>query len=139
MKVTEVRVYPPVPGRRPSRMLAHASVTFDGEFVVHGVRVVSRPDGRLLVCMPDRRVERPCGHCNWLSPVVGRFCGGCGAALGPPASEDVLGTSRGFIDIAHPTNSAFRAYLTEEVMAEYNRVVSAAAAARTPPATVSAR
>jgi stage V sporulation protein G len=53
MNITDVRIRR-VPG--PSRTKATASVTLEGEFVVHEVRVVEGRDG-LFVSMPSRRMQ----------------------------------------------------------------------------------
>lgn len=53
MKVTKV-VVKPVNGN--NRLKATASVTFDDEFVVHGVRVVEGDKG-LFIAMPSRKMN----------------------------------------------------------------------------------
>ena len=51
MNVTDVKVRRVNP---EGRMKAVVSITFDGEFVVHDVRVVEGPNG-LFVAMPSRK------------------------------------------------------------------------------------
>jgi stage V sporulation protein G len=53
MKVTKV-VVKPVNGN--NRLKATASVTFDDEFVVHGIRVVEGDKG-LFIAMPSRKMS----------------------------------------------------------------------------------
>lgn len=53
MKVTKV-VVKPVNGN--GRLRATASVTFDDEFVVHGIRVVEGDKG-LFIAMPSRKMN----------------------------------------------------------------------------------
>lgn len=52
MEVTDVQVRKRVnPGNRTRAIV---SVTFDNEFVVHGIRVSERDDGRLSMIMPRK-------------------------------------------------------------------------------------
>lgn len=51
MEVTDVRLRRIQP---EGRMRAYASVTLDGEFVVHEMRIIDGPKG-LFVAMPSRR------------------------------------------------------------------------------------
>ncbi len=53
MKVTKVVVKPV---NNNTRLKATASVTFDDEFVVHGVRVVEGDKG-LFIAMPSRKMN----------------------------------------------------------------------------------
>lgn len=56
MKVTDVKIKKlQSDGRRPSRVKGIASVTFDGQFVVHNIKIVEG-NGRLFISMPSRRV-----------------------------------------------------------------------------------
>lgn len=56
MKITDVRVKKlPRDSRKPSKVRGVASVTFDGQFVVHNIKIVEGK-GKLFVSMPSRRV-----------------------------------------------------------------------------------
>ncbi|MEN2998701.1 MAG: SpoVG family protein [Brevinematia bacterium] len=56
MKITNVRIKKfQSDGRRPSRVKGIASVTFDGQFVVHNIKIVEG-QGKLFISMPSRRV-----------------------------------------------------------------------------------
>jgi len=52
MNITEVRIHL----RNEDRLKAFATVTFDGVFVVHNMKVVSGNNG-LIVCMPSRKIK----------------------------------------------------------------------------------
>ena len=52
MEITEVRIHL----RNEDRLKAFATVTFDGVFVVHNMKVVSGNNG-LIVCMPSRKIK----------------------------------------------------------------------------------
>jgi stage V sporulation protein G len=55
MKITDVKVTK-LNGRVPSRVKGVASVTFDGQFVVHNIKIVEGRDNKLFISMPSRRV-----------------------------------------------------------------------------------
>jgi stage V sporulation protein G len=52
MEITEVRVHL----RGEDKLKAFATVTFDGVFVVHNMKVVNGNKG-LIVCMPSRKIK----------------------------------------------------------------------------------
>ena len=52
MEITEVRIHL----RNEDRLKAFATVTFDGAFVVHNMKVVNGNKG-LIVCMPSRKIK----------------------------------------------------------------------------------
>lgn len=52
MEITEVRIHL----RNEDRLKAFATVTFDGIFVVHNMKVVNGNKG-LIVCMPSRKIK----------------------------------------------------------------------------------
>ncbi len=52
MEITEVRIHL----RNEDRLKAFATVTFDGSFVVHNMKVVNGNNG-LIVCMPSRKIK----------------------------------------------------------------------------------
>jgi stage V sporulation protein G len=52
MEVTETRIHL----RNEARLKAFATVTFDGAFVVHNMKVVNGNNG-LMVCMPSRKIK----------------------------------------------------------------------------------
>ena len=52
MEITEIRIHL----RTEDRLKAFATVTFDGAFVVHNMKVVKGTKG-LIVCMPSRKIK----------------------------------------------------------------------------------
>jgi len=52
MEITEVRIHL----RNEDRLKAFATVTFDGVFVIHNMKVVNGNKG-LIVCMPSRKIK----------------------------------------------------------------------------------
>ena len=54
MKITEIRVFPQA--NKENKLCAFANITFDGCFVVRGLKVLEGPKG-LFVVMPSRKVK----------------------------------------------------------------------------------
>ncbi|MBE7560190.1 septation protein SpoVG family protein [bacterium] len=54
MNITEIRVH--VVGREDTNLRAYASVTLDGAFVIHGIKIIEGERG-LFVGMPRRKRE----------------------------------------------------------------------------------
>ena len=54
MKITEVRVFPQA--NKENKLCAFANITFDGCFVVRGLKVLEGTKG-LFVVMPSRKVK----------------------------------------------------------------------------------
>jgi len=82
MEITEIRMTLHMEGR----VRAYADVTFDNEFVVHGMAVISVED-KYFVSMPSKPDKKRPGK---------------------------------FLEIAHPVNKDFRAYVEEQVLSEYD-------------------
>ncbi len=55
MKVTDVKIKK-FDGRTPGKVKGVASVTFDGQFVVHNIKIVEGRDNKLFISMPSRKV-----------------------------------------------------------------------------------
>jgi len=57
MEITEVKVFPRGAGESDDQKLkAYASITFDGAFVVRGLKVIDGKNG-LFVVMPSRKLS----------------------------------------------------------------------------------
>lgn len=97
---------------------AEADIEFEREFVVHGVKIVQL-NGRLVVCMPARKVRIRCGNgtCGHRNDADARFCNKCG---GPVEAKAWQG--RKIIDdVCHPICSSLRNEINECVLQEYER------------------
>jgi stage V sporulation protein G len=55
MQVTDVRVS--LNNEQGKSLKAGVSVTFDGEFVVHGIKVIESKDGKPFVSMPQTKTK----------------------------------------------------------------------------------
>ncbi len=53
--MSEVRIYPFESQEGTSQVLAYADVTFDGELVIKGFKVVIKPNGAVFVGYPSAR------------------------------------------------------------------------------------
>lgn len=100
--------------RHPS-CLATVSITFDGSFIIHGIRLVQAHSG-LYVAMPDERQKEPCRSCGHRQPIGKNFCADCGRP--DPTSRPKGKTTR---DIAHPLNQDCRKMIHDEVIRAFIR------------------
>ena len=117
MEISDVRVK--MISDAADRLKAVCAVTFDEEFVVRDVKVVTGTSG-LFVAMPSRKVSVSCPKCRFKNPIRSRFCSECGARV--PAAElqeDENGRSRFHRDIAHPITTPFREKLQAAVLEAY--------------------
>jgi len=55
VQVTDVRLYPFEPRDSSSQVRAYADVTFDGQLLVKGFKVVIKPNGAVFVGYPSAR------------------------------------------------------------------------------------
>jgi stage V sporulation protein G len=67
MKITEVTVSI----MNEERLKAFVNITFEGVFVVRGLKVIDGKDG-LFICMPNRKLEKG-GHRDVAHPVCNAF------------------------------------------------------------------
>jgi stage V sporulation protein G len=100
---------------------AFCSVTLDGEFSVHDLKIIHSQNG-LLVAMPSRKLEDRCGKCGGKNHLRARFCNECGARL---ADNRVLQDERGkpklTIDIALPIDPACRKRLEHQIIEAFQK------------------
>ena len=130
MNITEVRVK--LLEGRSDRLRAFCSVTIDGEFVVHDLRVI---DGRkgLFVAMPSRKLSDNCPRCGGKNHLRAKFCSDCGAkldenrALGGPHTREKL-----HVDVAHPINPACREKIQNTALLAYQEEVRRVASGLAP-------
>ena len=122
MQVTEVRVHLETrPDPVNQFVLAFASVTLDSIFKVHDLRVLTDPQDRPYVTMPNRKIVDRCPQCSASNPLRAKYCNECGIRLadnrGRPNIRD--GKIRFYTDVAHPTDSDLRSMLSSKVLAQY--------------------
>jgi DNA-binding cell septation regulator SpoVG len=116
VEVTEVRLRKV---ENSGRLLAVGSITLDGVFVIHEVRVVDTDRGK-LVAMPNRLYFDNCVKCSERYGVSDAYCRRCGAELGDPTERM---TRRGLHqDVCHPTVKSLRDEIDQAVLAELERL-----------------
>lgn len=121
MDITEVRIKlaPRDDSGRTERLAAFATVTFDGVFVVHDVKVIDGSRG-FAVDMPSRKLTDRCDRCGGKNHLRARFCNQCGGALGAkPAPTDDRGRVKYHDNVAHPIDPACRGAIDAAVLAAY--------------------
>lgn len=114
MEITEIRITE----MRNDRLKAFASVTFDGCFVIHDIKIVESPKG-LLVCMPSKKAQIECADCGQRISSGSLFCPMCGKKQMIEAGAVDKKKSRR--DIAHPINDGFRVYVSDLVLASFSK------------------
>jgi stage V sporulation protein G len=121
--VTEVRIHPVLPdASADGKLLAFASITLDGCFVVHDIRII-RHDGEYLVSMPSRRVSDHCPGCDSRNHLMAAYCNACGRRLGDNrAARDDSGRLRLFSDVAHPVTRGCRQSIEKAVIEAYQEL-----------------
>ena len=101
---------------RASKLKAFAEIVIDGVFLVHNLKILVGDDGHAFIGMPNRKVTYHCPSCAYKNPLAAHYCSRCGSAISPE-NHDL----REYEDIAHPLDAATRTYITEQVLAEYER------------------
>jgi stage V sporulation protein G len=115
LNITEVRVK--LMRNRSDRLRAFCSITIDGDFVVHDLRVIEGRKG-LFVAMPSRKLTDNCPRCSAKNELRAKFCGDCGAPLSHDRAEKAA-ADKSHVDVAHPINTPCREMLQETVLAAY--------------------
>jgi stage V sporulation protein G len=130
MTITEITVDLADAGS-PRSCLAFCSVTFDGAFAVHDIKVIQRADGSVLVAMPSRELSDRCPGCRHKCPMRSRYCMTCGRPVSFTPRVRGDGRTPGYADIAHPITPKCREAIHAAVVAAYS---DEAARFRPPPA-----
>lgn len=119
MKITEVKIK--LVERQDDKLLAFASVTFDGCFVVRDIKIIQGTRG-LFVAMPSRKITDRCHDCSGKNHLQALFCNLCGKRLGNNRSHtDGRGRAKLHADIAHPINSRYRTELQTSIITSYSK------------------
>jgi DNA-binding cell septation regulator SpoVG len=114
-------------------MRAFCTLVFDEQLALHGLKLIQPTDGRLLVAFPSHPVFRRCPHCDRRNSALAGWCNWCGVEMPRVLLErTALGRPRTEIDFCHPVTNAFRQYVTETVLAAYQRWSARAAEAAQP-------
>ncbi len=124
MKITEVRVKLLTGYEGDEKLRGFCSITFDDEYVVRDIKIIEGARG-LFVAMPSRRVTARCQKCGNKNHLRARFCNECGVGLSSrPHSRHERGSTRLFVDIAHPINQEMRHLVHDSIMEEFELEVT---------------
>ena len=121
MEITSVQIKL---AKGAGRLLAFASVVFDGVFVVRDLKLVEGA-GRRFVSMPARCRQDKCVACGQKNHLLACFCNRCGVKL---CRESKVGGEL-FADVCCPIDASFREELERAILTEYVRVAATAALA----------
>lgn len=113
MVITEVRIK--LMQGNLDRLQAFCSVTFDGAFVVHDVKIIQKEGGECFIAMPSRKLTDHCSKCGTKNHLRACFCNSCGYLL-PKARATSDGHVKLHADIAHPINTEFRAHMEYAIL-----------------------
>ncbi len=113
MDITEIRVKR-LKGRS-DRLRAFCSITLDGEFVVHDLRVIEGRKG-LFVAMPSRKLTDNCPSCGGKNHLRAAFCSSCGSGLDKNRAQK---SEKYHVDVAHPVVSSCREKIMDAVLEAY--------------------
>jgi len=117
LNITDVRVK--LMHHRTDRLRAFCSITIDGDFVVHDLRVIEGRKG-LFVAMPSRKLSDNCPRCGAKNELRSKFCAECGAKLDENRAPGAAGPRDKYhVDVAHPINTPCREMLQSRVLAAY--------------------
>jgi DNA-binding cell septation regulator SpoVG len=117
MQLTDVHVRVLESGN--SKLCGLASITLDGQLVIHDIKILRARDG-LILAMPNRPRDSRCHSCGARTPLTACYCAQCGGRQ--PTSFELPGpekTKSVYRDVAHPITRACRAMLEEQVFAAY--------------------
>lgn len=97
-------------------LLAFVELCFDNALVIHDIKLI---DGEFspFLAFPSRERHTFCKHCNRKTSVKFTECKYCRKPI-------EWGDLPKFMDIVHPVSSTFRSYIQQEVIKEYNSVMS---------------
>ena len=115
MEITNVRVRLAEGGNE--RLCGYCTITFDNEFVVRDLRVISGEKG-LFVAMPSRKNMRRCPRCGHKNYYQARFCNDCGNKL-KIRQRPIEDQARYHVDIAHPITPGCRHMIQDRVIKAY--------------------
>ena len=117
MEITEVRVK--LLDGRDEKLHAFCSVTFDNQFVVRDLKIISGAKGT-FIAMPSRKLSDRCPRCSTKNHLRAKYCSECGIRLAPNrAGLDERGRARLHADIAHPINQQCRQMVQDRVIREF--------------------
>lgn len=105
-----------------ANLRAILSVEFDGELVVHGIKLIEGKKGMFLSMPSEMKADR-CPECYGKTHVVANYCQRCGAKLEENRARYLAPDERGHVklgmDIAHPVVTALRDKILEACINEY--------------------
>ena len=118
MEITEVKVK--LMEEKRDRLQAFCTITLDNEFVIRDLKIIEGAKG-YFVAMPSRKLTDKCPKCGAKNHLRAKFCSECGTRLNENrAPKDERGRAKLHADIAHPINSACRAWMQNKIVEAFN-------------------
>jgi len=119
VEITDIQIK--LAERGSEKLRAFATVTLDGCFVVHDLKIITGVRG-LFVSMPSRKLTARCPRCRCKNDLRSKYCNECGKKLSPrrlPADE--RGRPKLHADIAHPINRHCRESMQSMILAAFEQ------------------
>ncbi|HTL51675.1 MAG TPA: SpoVG family protein [Planctomycetota bacterium] len=123
MEISEVRIK--LISGSDEKLLAFATITIDGSFVVRDLKIIDGGDGRgLFLAMPSRKLTMRSTRCSQKNHIRAHYCNHCGirftAESTPPNPNRSGKRLRLHADIAHPVNADARDLIQKTVFEAYH-------------------
>ena len=122
MEITEVRIK--LISGSDEKLLAFATITIDGSFVVRDLKLIDGGDGRgLFLAMPSRKLTMRCPRCGQKNHLRSNYCNQCGVRFTAEeggAPRPAGKRMRLHADIAHPVNAVARDAVQKSVFEAYH-------------------
>lgn len=116
MELTDIRIK--LMERTQGRLQAFCSITLDGCFVIHELKIVGTGD-RLFVAMPSRRISARCDQCGVKNHRAAAYCNHCGMRLRDLECSRKLDRKL-YADVAHPFTHECRKTIHAKVIEAYH-------------------
>lgn len=103
------------------RLLANVRIVLNDCFKVRGIRIIKGNLGKILVTMPDTKLQFRCGDCSKGNPCDSAYCRQCGKKLNTQIDKKDL---RIFRNLAYPITKECRAYMDDVILRKYIEATS---------------
>lgn len=117
VKITRLTINPVSDQTAP--LLAYVTIVLDDELAMHDVRIIRLPNGHRILSMPCRKASDHCPKCRRRNALSDNYCCHCGIARHRGKITVKLHN-----DVVFPCVPEFRQYLTETILAEYDKLVT---------------
>lgn len=105
-----------------SNLLACFSLIFDGEMMIHCVKLINGSKGPFISMPAEKKLDH-CPKCKYKNSITANYCNYCGDQLEKDRHFKLPVNSNGrivlYTDLVHPTTSDLRDYILGECLGAY--------------------